>query len=248
MLGTLIPKVGRPQVVPGRESSAKVILAIALWLLGCQRTDDKEPQTNSPVRASARPHAATTFAVRPTCPDKLDNAFFFPVASLGERQANFDEDASLRSWASDELRKMLEPSLSCGDIPGDTFRFTWLRSFHPPVSVRVFASSKSAQLVAILMSGSGGYAPAAAVDQPHRALSSAEWNDLNVALVRSDFWNLPSWRGRSGPDGAEWIVEGRVGSQYHAVNRWAPRSGTFRDLGLLFLKLAKLGLSEREIY
>jgi len=185
---------------------------------------------------------------RPTCPDKLDNTFFFPVARLGERKANFDEDAFRRSWYSDELRKMLEPSLSCGHARGDTFRFTWLRSFHPPVAVRVFAGSKSAELVAIQMSGSGGYAPAAAVDQLHRALSSSEWNDLNNALAQSDFWNLPAWHGPGGLDGAQWIVEGRVGSRYHIVDRWSPESGNYRDLGLLFLKLSKFSFPDQEIY
>jgi hypothetical protein len=178
----------------------------------------------------------------------LDNTFFFPTASLGERSARFDEDASRRSWYSDELRKMLEPSLSCGDVPGDTFRFTWLRSFHPQVAVRVFAGPEFAELIAIQMSGSGGYAPAAAVDQPHRVLSSREWDDLNNAVAQTDFWNLPSWRGRGGIDGAQWIVEGRVGSQYHVVNRWTPDPGNFRDLGLLFLKLANFSFPEDQIY
>jgi hypothetical protein len=248
MLGALIPKASHTQLVQCRETLTKVIIALGLCLFACQRAADDGQQTNSAVRASAIPHDAPTVAVRPTCPDKLDSAFFFPVASLGERKANFDQDAALRSWSSDELRKMLEPSLSCGDAPGDTFRFTWLRSFHPPVTVRVFAGSRSAEIVAVLMSGSGGYAPAAAVDQTHRALSPREWKNLNDALVQSDFWNLPPWRGRGGPDGAQWIVEGRVGLRYHVVNRWAPRSGNFRDLGLLFLKLAKLSISEREIY
>ena len=206
----------------------KVILALGLCLFGCQRTGT----ANSRARASSRPGDSATLSVRPTCPDKLDNTFFFPVASLGERSARFDEDAARRSWYSDELRKMLEPSLSCGDVPGNSFRFTWLRSFHPQVAVRVFVGSKSPELVAIQMSGSGGYAPAAAVDQPHRVLSSREWDDLNNALAQTDFWNLPAWRGRGGIDGAQWIVEGRVGSQYHVVNRWTPDPGNFRDLVL----------------
>ena len=234
--------------VQGGESLAKIIVAIALCVLGCRRAEETGVEVSSPVRASARPGNFPTSRVRSTCPDRLDNTFFFPAGSLGQRNARFDEDRFLRNWYSGKLRKMLEPSLSCGDARGDTFRFTWLRSFHPPVAVRVFAGPKSAELVAIQMSGSGGYAPAAAVEQPHRALLPSEWKDLNDALARSDFWNLPSSRDQGGIDGAQWIVEGRVGSQYHVVDRWTPESGTFRDLGLLFLKLAKFSFPDREIY
>lgn len=81
-----------------------------------------------------------------------------------------------------------------------------------------------------------------------RKLSSDEWQSLLDALTRSDFWKLPSWRGGGGVDGAQWIVEARVGARYHVVDRWTPQPGSFRDLGLLFLKLSGLSIPERQIY
>ena len=34
---------------------------------------------------------------------------------------------------------------------------------------------------------------------------------------------------RSGLDGADWVVEGRRAGLYHAVIRWEPKPGPFRD-------------------
>src|SRR5689334_8517631 len=102
MPGALTPMAIGRRSVPGCEGLGKLILAIGFCLFGCQRTEDKRAGTTSPVRASSRPQHAATLAVRPGCPDKLDDAFFFPVGSLGERKAPFDEDASRRSWYSDE--------------------------------------------------------------------------------------------------------------------------------------------------
>lgn len=142
---------------------------------------------------------------------------------------------------------MREPSLSCGPVPHDGFRFTWLRSFHPPVTVRISLGRNSVELVATEMSGSGRPAPGGVVDQPRRRLSTIEWENLEGELMRAKFWQLLSAADDWGPDGSHWLVEGRVGPRYHVVDRWSPR-GPFRDLGLLFIKLSQLSVPERDVY
>jgi hypothetical protein len=206
--------------------------------------------STSAVVASARgprlpPEAGV--AATPTCPPEVDEAYFFPPGTIEYPVARFDRDLSRRRSYSYELLRMGEPSLSCGNASQDSFRFTWLRSFHPPVAVRVSRSRGAVDLIATEMSGSGRAAPDGVVDQPRRRLSSTEWEDLEGAFVRADFWRLTSVTDDLNPDGAHWIVEGRVGSRYHVVDRWGPR-GRFRDLGIAFIKVSGLSIPERDVY
>lgn len=239
--------VSKGRMRPWREP---LILVALLWS-GCQKTEGMSGAGTAGAGAAAfratRVSAAVGVAARSTCPSEADDAYFFPVASFESRGAGLHSGLSRRKFSSEELLRMGEPSLSCGAVPHDGFRFVWLRSFHPPVAVRVSLGRDSVELVATEMSGSGRPAPGGVVDQLRRRLSTAEWEDLEGALARATFWQLSSAGDEGGPDGAHWIVEGRVGPRYHVVDRWSPR-GAFRDLGLLFVKLSQLSVAERDVY
>jgi hypothetical protein len=51
----------------------------------------------------------------------------------------------------------------------------------------------------------------------------------------------------TGLDGAQWLIEGRRGQTYHAIDRWSPR-GTVHDLGSLFFDLAGPPLAGIDLY
>ncbi len=70
------------------------------------------------------------------------------------------------------------------------------------------------------------------------ALTTADWGRLQAALNRADFWALPEQHNRFGLDGWDWTIEGRQGARYHASTCWVPDTGTYFDLGRLFLELA----------
>lgn len=229
-------------------------MSFGLVLCACQHPD---PTTSGPTATALAPAAtpppnvaaAPAFIARQLCAPQSDDAFFFPVASLGDSKPHFDADLFRRHWYSRHLRRMAEPSLSCGEALVDVFRFTWLRTFHQPITIRVSATRNSAKLAATRLSGAGGYEPGAIVEQPHRELSPDEWRSLQDALAKAEFWALPSWRREdAGMDGARWIVEGRVSTRYHVVDRWTPDSGSFQDLGLLFIKLSRLSVPEKDVY
>jgi hypothetical protein len=74
-------------------------------------------------------------------------------------------------------------------------------------------------------------------------LSRDDWGKMQTALTMSDFWSLATNDGRMGFDGANWLIEGRRGDTFHAVNRWSPR-GVVRDLGRTFFALAGSPFSE----
>jgi hypothetical protein len=234
-----------------------ILASVGLIWFGCQR-----PEKKASVSAvlSSKPGSVRAPRVSPTagvptgrtCPPETDDTFFFPVASFGTPGARFDKDLSNRKVYSHHLRTMREPSLSCGDAEQNAFRFTLLRSFDPPIAVRVSLSRDSVELVATKMSEMNTREwrtyTRTIVDQPRRKLSPAEWETLEQLLASSEFWSLPSSIDDGDPDGADWIVEGRVGSRYHVVDRWSPPPGSFRDLGLRFLQLSQLSVPEREVY
>jgi hypothetical protein len=55
-------------------------------------------------------------------------------------------------------------------------------------------------------------------------------------------------------DGAQWILEGTKGNDYHVVNRQSPddnfhrNAGKYRELCLHILKLSGLDLKKEKIY
>jgi len=60
--------------------------------------------------------------------------------------------------------------------------------------------------------------------------------------VNSTFWNTEAQDSTVGLDGAEWIIESRVGDNYHFVDRWTPSNGLIHDIGLQFLALSGANL------
>ena len=157
-----------------------------------------------------------------------------------------------REWYSSDLQAAREPSLfeaSSGLVRSGVgvVRFTWLRSFHRPVVVRVkWTASRRPRLVATELSGKGGYDPGVPVRRIDRPLTRAEALELRDALVRARVFALPPKNCDLGGDGAQWLLEGVDRQGYHFVGRWSPTRGPVRDLGLSMLSLT--GWRFDEIY
>jgi hypothetical protein len=153
-------------------------------------------------------------------------------------------------WFSQHLSAAAEPSLyeaSRRSGGGDVIRFTWLRSFDPPIIVRVEElRSASPHLIAKQLSGAGGYGPGVVNKQVDRHLSRVEASALRRLLLQANAFNLPAVECGGGMDGAEWIIEGVSRDGYRFVRRWSPEDGQARATGLALLKLT--GWSFRKIY
>ncbi|MCA1652638.1 MAG: hypothetical protein ABR588_04770 [Sphingomicrobium sp.] len=155
-------------------------------------------------------------------------------------------------WYSAQLTAAREPSLykasthwSVGS--GTVVRFTWLRSFHAPVFVRVegLGTSKP-RLVAKQLSGHGGYAPGSISKSLDRTLSPGEAHDIHLVLARSDIAHMQPRTCDIGVDGAQWIMESVDAHGYHFVDRQSPNAGGERDLALSLLRLT--GWEVKPIY
>lgn len=125
-------------------------------------------------------------------------------------------------------------------------RFTWLRSFDPPVTVRLSKQKDGGwSLVAKQLSGKGGYDPGAIDKVVNRRISVSEAAALDALMARV---TLPDLSGDCalGMDGAQWIIERSDAKGHHFINRFSPSDGPVRQVGLFLLNLT--GWSLEPVY
>lgn len=154
-------------------------------------------------------------------------------------------------WYSAQLSAAREPSLYLESTRriarnGPTLRFTWLRSFHAPIIVRIeHLGSSHPTMIAKKLSGKGGYAPGSVNERVTRSLSQEEQRTLRRVLETTNVASMspkPCYHGPAGMttiqlDGAEWIIELVDTNGYHFVDRWSPQDGGIHDLGLMVLRM-----------
>ncbi|HEV3052349.1 MAG TPA: hypothetical protein VGX50_18705 [Longimicrobium sp.] len=173
------------------------------------------------VEASATTEASGTTEARPC---EAANTFFGGTA-IADREG----------WYGPHLRAMEERPLCTGEgTPRKTYRFTWIPAFHAPVVVRVERLAQGYRLHAKLGGGTGGYEAGPLVRDTIAMLSDAEVRNFTAQLTASQFWSLPTLDPDPpiGMDGAQWVLEGLVGTRYHVVDRWSPsEEDKYRRLG-----------------
>jgi hypothetical protein len=232
--------------------AAAYCVAAATWLMagGSPARSDKLDQTAD--RNSAPAAAATPRPERPA----FRASDYFPIAPdpVGRGCDATGISESKDEWYSRHLRAAGEPSLfeappSPRPAGAATYRFTWLRTFHHPVVIRVEVERDGrARLIATELSGYGGYDPGKIARRMERKLSSDEARRLGSALAATRLltWPARDCHGLLGIDGSQWIVEARDRAGYHLVDRWSPESGPMREVGQLMLGLT--GWQYGEVY
>lgn len=177
--------------------------------------------------------------VEPSPPSETSG--YFPPAlfqqtvhcGLGWRKRHVLNDFE-DAWYSEHLRAAGERPLSFASGSPEALRFTWLRSFHPPVIVRVeWAPTGAATLTATMLSGAGGYQPGEVSNTISRTLTQDEVERLLV--LRETALREPPVDCTMMLDGARWVVEASGPGGYRYVNRQSPETGAVRELGLALL-------------
>ncbi len=179
---------------------------------------------------------------------------YFPPDRFGETPK--DSQFSIE-WYSKHLLAMNEPSLFelSKDSQAHAYRFLWLRTFDPPVGVRVVIHADgSAEVITKVLSGQGGYEPGRLKKSTRRRLPKEYVKyELQEIIEGAQFWNLPTREDVDpnfvGLDGARWIMEGVKGGKYHVVDRWSPEGGRYKRLCTYFLiDLGRLRLLYEDVY
>ncbi|HEX2558444.1 hypothetical protein, partial [Phenylobacterium sp.] len=94
-------------------------------------------------------------------------------------------------WRAAQERSLYVASLAPGAEGTRTYRFTWLRSFHQPVVVRIDdQASGEMRLTATMLSGDGGFSPGRIARRVERVLSAAEAAALREAVTSSKVFDL----------------------------------------------------------
>jgi hypothetical protein len=174
---------------------------------------------------------------------------YFPNGVLS---ADRRTDEFMQKRYSEQLAALREPSLweSSKTQQTQSYRFLWLRTFHHPIAIRVDVNPDgTSQLTTKMTSGKGGYAPGKLIKNLTVTLSKeqTDWFIGKIELYR--FWQLPSVQETGGNDGAQWVVEGIKDHAYHIVDRWTPKDGDVRAIGLVLINdLAKLDIAPAELY
>lgn len=153
------------------------------------------------------------------------------------------QDAFESEWISGALSAFNEPSLYRRPASSRrSVRFTYLRSFHGPVVVRVDTLADGAlQLTAKRHAGDQGFGlqqVPANNSEVVRRLTTAEGRTFRAVLNESGLFREESSGCSGGSDGARWIVEGadpQFGYRYR--NRQSPDQGLEYTLGLHLLAL-----------
>jgi hypothetical protein len=170
-----------------------------------------------------------------------DLPVYFP-GELDSDKAN--HYAPLERGYAELLVLLKEPPLCCKSaVPARTFRFTWNRTFHRPIALRLEEQADGTWLLYTkIANGAGGYDWGSLEVNKRRVVPTTKANALVAKLAPGTrFWSLPVRDDRVGLDGAGWIIEARSGDEYHYIIRWSPEKGEVRDIGLAFIALSDLG-------
>jgi hypothetical protein len=173
------------------------------------------------------------------------NLFYFPTNSHKPSVMNFKIN-----WYSKQLIALKEPSIYRDSTRRETYRFTWLRSFHNPIAIRIEKLDNVYKLYWKLCSGDGGYAPGNLIIHKQKIIDKMAWYAFIELLRQIDYWKLNTFEEVSmGTDGAEWIIEGKRLNQYHWVERWTPNheSKYFKCCNFL-IDLTDLVIPEKDKY
>ena len=141
---------------------------------------------------------------------------------------------------------MGEPVLACGPTSAEeTYRLTWLHSFHDrtPLLVRVSRRGTAVVLRAsrFARNGQGADQTLTIISDVTRTLTPVEWSQLLDHFDRFSFWAQSGPLVLRGDDGSMWLVEGRRGDTYHSMARHSPDDGPFRSVALALLQLGQFG-------
>lgn len=127
------------------------------------------------------------------------------------------------------------------------YRFTWLRSFHNPISIRIENVDNEITLYWKVGKGSGGYEPKGLKKSGKKKLSLKRWIEFERSITDSNFDNLPNEKRILMKDGATWTLERKSSESFKAHHTNVP-SQEIKEACLYLLDLTKIKVKEGDVY
>ncbi|WP_207532986.1 hypothetical protein [Desertivirga arenae] len=212
------------------------ILPVVLLFTSCSRPPEHAVTSNSKFETLRMPSDSTTL--------------YFRTKSETDEKTSDALDTFRNQWYSEMLFSLKEPVLYNYKGDKEIYRFTWLRTFHHPVAVRLEKEGEEIKLFLKVCDGAGGYKPGTLLNDKCLAITVDSFSKLKKKIDKADFWKQPTLsEERLGTDGSEWIIEGIKDNNYHLVRRWTPvkeEVSGFRAIGEYLIELSELGEKETE--
>lgn len=129
----------------------------------------------------------------------------------------------------------------------EIYRFTWLRSFDNPISIRLIKNKDKISLFWKIGKGSGGYEPEGLKTSRSKYISLSDYqnfiglfNNLNIISRPNETYVMMT-------DGATWTLEFKTNSSFKAIKTNEP-DDTFKQCCLYLLDLANIKIDPKKIY
>lgn len=176
------------------------------------------------------------------------NALYFITSVNAEDSTKNALDSFLNEWFSKMLFALQEPIISNYNGSKELYRFTWLRTFHHPISIRLEKQGSMIQLFSKVSDGSGGYDPGNMMFDTAITQTKKQIDTVNSKLKNATFWNLPTLTDNDrGKDGAMWIIEVYKEGQYKVVVQSSPNKGdSFRAIGEYLFSISQIKIDPNE--
>jgi hypothetical protein len=152
-------------------------------------------------------------------------------------------------WLEIQLTDLKENCLFIKEIPANStiYRFTWLRSFHHPIAIRIEKNENEIMLYWKVGKGAGGYEPKGLKKSGKKKLSSKEWIVFERLINDSNFDSLQNKKYIPMTDGATWTLERKKPESFKAHNTNSP-SREISKACLYLLDLTKIKVKDDDIY
>jgi hypothetical protein len=102
-----------------------------------------------------------------------------------------------------------EPLLFNKQTDKEIYRFTWLRSFHNAITIRIEKNDKNIQLFWKVCDGVPGYSGKLLIDTV-KSIKSEEWDLFQSKIGKINFWNIGLYKKNIMVDGSFWILEALI--------------------------------------
>ncbi|OOQ58022.1 hypothetical protein BC343_10180 [Mucilaginibacter pedocola] len=124
------------------------------------------------------------------------------------------------------LQALKEPIIYADKTNKEIYRFTWLRTFHNPIAIRIEKDGSNYKLYWSVCDGKGGYDPGKLVVAKSRNLNKQNWDNFLKKVSIAGFWTMRTDKDFFATDGSQWILEGKVNTKYNVVEGWSPSAST----------------------
>jgi hypothetical protein len=121
----------------------------------------------------------------------------------------------------------------------EIYRFTYIRSFHNPICIRIEKVGNEIDLYWKKLKGSGAYCEKELKESKKKKITINEWNQFIKLLDKAEFSKLPKLKERIMCDGDRWVLEMKTSLIYKIHSTNIPEEN-FKDVFKYLLELTKM--------